>query len=303
MKNIDLNQLIIFKEIFNELNITRAAENLKISQSTASKEISKLRHTLNDPLFIRKNNGVLPTHKSKEIYAKISDIIAKTNEIINDDKTYEFDPKNIKLNFNIATTEYISFILVSELIKKIKGLAPNIKIIIHDIGTTPPEDFLFRGEVDLVLSSISSLNYPLHKSLLFKDHYVCLLSAGNPHIDSHISIHDFCTKLQHIGVPGHNGSQTRLLANTLQNLNLTRTVAVQIPHFLSIPNLLKDSNFVITIAEKLAIYFQKNFEFKILPHPLPLEEFEIHQIWHQRTHDSASLQWLRKQIKEVAKEL
>lgn len=299
MKNIDANQFLIFLEVYEELNITRAAENLEISQSTASKEIDKLRNKIGDQLFIRKSRGVIPTYKAREIYPKIKNIVDEIYGIFPDSKD-SFSPINTKMQFTIATTEYISFSIIPNLIRRIKEVAPFAKIVIKDIGDTPPEDYLYKGDVDLVLSSTVPLNYPLHKTPLFKDYYVCLISKNNKYVENHISIKDFCEKLNHISVPCPNGSQNRIFANMMKEMGLTRNSVIQVPHFLSIPALLADSDLVVTIANKLALYFAKRYDLKIVSHPLPLKEFEIYQIWHQRTDSNHSLMWLRSQIQKEA---
>jgi len=302
MKDIDISQLIVFLEVYDELNITRASENLEISQSAASKEINKLRNKLGDQLFIRRSRGVIPTYKAKELYPKIKNIVDEIYSVFPDGRD-DFNPANTKMHFTIATTEYISFTIVPRLIKRIKKIAPFAKIVVKDMGDIPPEDYLYKGDVDLVLSSTVPLNYPLYKAPLFKDYYVCLVSKNNKYVEEGIDINDFCNNLNHISVPGPNGSQHRVFANTMQELNLTRNVIVQVPHFLSIPALLIDSDLVVTIANKLALYFKKEYDLEIVPHPIPLKEFEIYQIWHQRTNNNRSLMWLRSQILEEARGL
>jgi len=302
MKNIDVRQLIVFLEVYEELNITRASENLEISQSTASKEIKKLRNNMGDQLFIRRSSGVIPTYKAKELYPKIKKIVDEIYSAFTDDKD-SFNPENEKVIFTIAATEYISFVVIPKLIKEVKKSAPFAKIVVKDIGNTPPEDWLFKADADLVLSSTIPLNYPLHKIPVFKDHYVCLISKNNKHVKNHINIEDFCGKLNHISIPSPNGSQNRIFANTMRELNITRNSIVQVPHFLSIPELLIDSDLVVTIANKLALYFVQEYDLKIVPHPIPLKEFEVYQIWHQRTNNNPSLIWLRNQILEVSRML
>jgi DNA-binding transcriptional LysR family regulator len=41
----------------------------------------------------------------------------------------------------------------------------------------------------------------------------------------------------------------------------------------------------------------------ILPCPVPFPRMRYYQLWHERTHASASARWLREQVKSVASKL
>ena len=58
---IDLNLLVIFDAVMAELNVTRAAEKLAMTQPAVSKALKRLRRAFNDDLFIKVPSGVKPT--------------------------------------------------------------------------------------------------------------------------------------------------------------------------------------------------------------------------------------------------
>jgi DNA-binding transcriptional LysR family regulator len=65
---IDLNLLLVFMVVFRELNVSRAAECLKVQQPAVSGSLSRLRTRFNDPLFVRVGpRGVKPTRKAVEL--------------------------------------------------------------------------------------------------------------------------------------------------------------------------------------------------------------------------------------------
>ena len=64
----NLNQYKIFYEVAKCGNISKAAENLYISQPAVSKSISKLEQSLSHTLFIRSKRGVKLTEEGKTLY-------------------------------------------------------------------------------------------------------------------------------------------------------------------------------------------------------------------------------------------
>ncbi len=61
MKRFDLELLLVFDEIFKTGNVTRAADNLGLPQSSVSLALAKLRGHFNDQLFSRTAKGMVPT--------------------------------------------------------------------------------------------------------------------------------------------------------------------------------------------------------------------------------------------------
>lgn len=53
LKKFNLNLLIIFECIYQNLSISKAAETLYITPSAVSQSLQRLRTQFNDPLFIR----------------------------------------------------------------------------------------------------------------------------------------------------------------------------------------------------------------------------------------------------------
>lgn len=70
--NIDFELYRIFYTVANNGNITKAAEELMISQPAISKTIKNLEEQLGGKLFVRTKRGVILTEEGKELYKYIS---------------------------------------------------------------------------------------------------------------------------------------------------------------------------------------------------------------------------------------
>jgi molybdate transport repressor ModE-like protein len=60
ISGLDLNLLRVFDAVFRHGSVSRASQELGLSQPAASQAVTRLRHLLGDPLFERMHGGVRP---------------------------------------------------------------------------------------------------------------------------------------------------------------------------------------------------------------------------------------------------
>ena len=71
--NINLELYKVFYYVAKNESITRAANELAISQPAISKSIKTLENQINTSLFVRKRDGVTLTEAGETIYKKIKE--------------------------------------------------------------------------------------------------------------------------------------------------------------------------------------------------------------------------------------
>lgn len=82
-----------------------------------------------------------------------------------------------------------------------------------------------------------------------------------------------------------------------------RRVALRVPSFLVVPQIVAESNFTTTLPERLAPRLARVYPVRLLHPPLPLPRFEITVAWHARLdHDPAHV-WLRDALGRIAADL
>ena len=67
MSRIDLNLLVYLDVLLRECNVTRAAEELGISQPAMSNSLRRLRDLFDDPILVRTSDGMTPTDRALEL--------------------------------------------------------------------------------------------------------------------------------------------------------------------------------------------------------------------------------------------
>ena len=71
LSRLDLNLLVALQALLEEKSVTKAAERLFISQPAMSRVLQRLRHQLDDPLFTRTGNELIPSPKARELHFKL----------------------------------------------------------------------------------------------------------------------------------------------------------------------------------------------------------------------------------------
>ena len=154
--NINLEYYKIFYEVAKEQNITKASENLNISQPAISKTIKLLEEKLGGTLFVRTKKGVILTEEGKEFYSYIN----KAMEYINSAENKFSDLINletgvIKIGVNSTLTK--EFLLpYLEIFNK---SYPKIDIQITNGITSHLINELKNGLIDIVFLNLNDKDY------------------------------------------------------------------------------------------------------------------------------------------------
>src|SRR3979490_466897 len=81
LEEIDLRLLRIFDAMHANRHVTRAAEELGLSQPTISIGLGRLRQQFGDPLFVRTSEGMLPTSRADALIGPIRDVLHSLRRI------------------------------------------------------------------------------------------------------------------------------------------------------------------------------------------------------------------------------
>ena len=108
----DLNLLRVFDVLLEERSVTRAGARLGLSQSAVSHALNRLRHALNDELFVRGPSGMLPTPRAAEIGVRIHGAMGQLQAAL---APAEFHPQTSTRKFAIAAGGYAAAVLAPPL--------------------------------------------------------------------------------------------------------------------------------------------------------------------------------------------
>lgn len=154
--NIDFELYRIFYVVAKNSNITKASEELNISQPAISKSIKNLEEQLGGQLFIRTKRGVILTEGGKEFYNYIKHAIEYINNAENKfTDLINLESGNIKIGINTTLTR--EFLL--PYLEKFHSLYPKINIQITAGLTSDLIAKLKGGLIDIVVLNITDNSY------------------------------------------------------------------------------------------------------------------------------------------------
>ena len=96
---VDLNLLIFLDILLKERNVTKAANQLGITQPAMSNGLRRLRDLFGDPLLVRTSEGMMPTQRANELQPMVREILAKIDRAVQ--PTTDFDAASSDRVFRI----------------------------------------------------------------------------------------------------------------------------------------------------------------------------------------------------------
>lgn len=177
---MDWDKLRIFKAVAEAGSFTHAGENLNLSQSAISRQVSGLETSLGIPLFHRHARGLVLTEQGEMLYQTTSDVFDSLQKVqmqLTDSRTLPEGP------LTITTVEFIASTWLAPQIDVFKNLYPDIQLTmllddrVYDLSRRQA-DVAIRlqkaNQTDLIEKHLTTIDFCLCASKAY------LEKAGRP---------------------------------------------------------------------------------------------------------------------------
>lgn len=288
---LDLNLIQTFIVLYETRSVTKAAEQMFITQPSASHALSRLRDLFRDPLFIRTKSSMEPTPMADQLYLQLSPSLSTIQNTIKN--TREFDPITSSKRFRIAMTDLGEMLLLPKIFEQIQQHAPNIELDVVPLEIHNVREWLGTGKIDAAVCSRALRDSSIEGQALFKERYVCLVNTlANSHI-SVLSMDDFLD-FKHVLVKpslGHGVTE-----EVLSKMGITRKISLELSHFSILPSVLQQANVLAIVPMQIGEVFSRMHPLKVLDLPFQIADFEVSLFWPKRLTKTPSNKWLREII-------
>jgi len=170
--NIDLELYRVFYIVAKNKHMTKASEELHISQPAISQSIKKLEEQLGGTLFLRSNKGMELTEEGKMFY----DYVKGALELINNAENEFTSFKDLsKGEIKIGCSSTLTKLILLDSLKNFHNDYPNINIDITNDLTNNLINDLKLGKLDFVIfneSNIKETNLNLEKIKELKQGFI-----------------------------------------------------------------------------------------------------------------------------------
>ena len=306
---IDLNLLVYLDVLLREGSVTKAANQLSITQPAMSNGLKRLRDLFKDPLLVRTSDGMTPTKRALELKPVIRDVLAKLEASIQPET--DFSPASSRRTFRIMASDYAESTLLLEVIRQLANIAPNITL---DIIT--PSDVTFhdveQGRVDMAINRFEELPLSFHQKVVWYDTFSCVMNSENPIIE-HFNL-DSYLKSKHIwvsktgfgvgvGIDPNEVQKLGWVDAELTKIGKQRDIRVFTRHYHVALQLAKAQNFVATLPSRAANLYINDPEVTIMPPPFDIPPIALKMAWSALLQHDAGHMWLRRLIAGIGDEL
>jgi len=297
MNALDVRLLMVFDEIYKTRSVSRAADSLDLGQPAVSIALAKLRRHFDDPLFVRTSTGMDPTPLGEELVRPVRVALDALERVLGHRAV--FDPRTSDRRFCVCMTDISQLVLLPRLWAHLRATAPGVRIDIAHLSADTPR-LLETGEADLALGFIPQLEAGFYQQALFRQDYVCMVSADHPRIRERLALADF--EAEDHAVVSFSGTGHLIIDRELARHGITRRVALRIPNFLGVAFVIEHTDLVVTIPRRLGEVLEGRGRFRVFPVPFELPDYAVKQHWHERYHHDPGNRWLRALISELLSE-
>ena len=297
LAGVDLNLLVSLDTLLRVRSVTRASEEMGLSQPAMSAALARLRELLRDPLLVRGPRGMVPTARALELQAPLSEILAQISVTLHPPPP--FDPLTSRRSFTLCTADYGELLVLPSLMERLATSAPGIDMVVNPSSEVSPWELLAEGSLDLSLGIETRTPAGMYRVSLFREHFVCLVRAGHPRAGGPLSLEEYVS-LPHLLISPRGGA-TGTVDPILSELGLRRRIALRVPHFLVAPQVVARSDLILTLPARVAHALASSLQLTCLQPPLELPEFSLSLFWHERNHRDPAHSFLRNQIVDVCR--
>ncbi len=307
LRSLDLNLLKVFDVVMSERSLTRAAEQLALTQPAVSNALRRLRETLGDELLVRKGRALEPTPRAEALWPTVRGCLRQLEVAL---APPDFDPASATSTFILTMADATAAYTMPGLLAIITALAPQVSLRVVPLTTRDPRQLLEDGYADLAVGHFPSVLADLtaraqagdsggflhHR--LFTGDYVCVMRKGHPLAREPLTLERFCDA-RHMLV-SFSGRPFGFVDQALAALGQRRHVVLTVNQFFTAGKVVAQSD-VLTVLPRHFVGvtgYAQDLVLRELPFAVP--PIQVDSLWHLRKDGDRAHAWLRGQIADLA---
>ena len=299
-RKIDLRLLYTLEAFHRSGSLTAAGEMLGLSQPALSHQLRRLREMFDDPLFLRSPAGMHSTPRAEALVRSILRIQSTVRAELS--SVASFDPATVEREFNLCMTDVGEMVLLPKLLRRIRSQAPSVRIRTVSVPPRQITELLETGEADLALGPFPELGGAgLKCQRLFDRGFLCLVANDHPRVGDTISLETYLSE-PHMFIAS-SGRIEEAFEKFLLTRKLSRRIMLRVPHMLSVPNVVRESDLLATVPQSVGLLFRHYDGIRAID--LPFEEAvqpprtTVSQFWSVRFDRDPANVWLRGEIAHI----
>jgi DNA-binding transcriptional LysR family regulator len=292
LKTLDLNLLVVFDVVYSTRNISRAAEQLAMSQPAVSNALARLRELLGDQLFLRGRRGVEPTIRANEIAQTVREALQMIGRQL---APAELDLSTYRRHFRIIIPDAFEPIMMPPVLREIHEKAPNVTVEGLSAFRTDFIKEIRDGVVDLAVHVFPATAMDIVTEPICNTDIVLLARRNHPSIGKTVD-----AKL--LGELGYV-----VLVPELQNVltpasiflahGIKRREIYAVNKLWALPSIIERTDLVGLLPRWFFREVAENFDLVSYELPINMSQQHCCMTWHIKNKTDPGHTWLRESLK------
>jgi DNA-binding transcriptional LysR family regulator len=295
LSQIDLNLFVVLEAIYREGNITRAGQQLNLTQPAISHALKRLRDMLQDPLFIRQGAHMMPTPFTRNMIEEVRQALQILEVSVS--QAHNFVPEHTRRSFHISLWEYLEALILPPLLSRLTQAAPGMTITTSRVKRRDIETELASGSLDLAIEIPMTMSDRIRQKWLLNESFVVVARPGHPAIAGSLGLETYLAQ-RHIQVSSRRQGPS-LIDVELSRRGLHRQVCLRSQHNFTACMVVSQTDMLLTLPERHAKLLNTGSVNQLFPFPLLAPRLEAHLYWHESVENDPANRWLREQIESV----
>ncbi|WP_201451541.1 LysR family transcriptional regulator [Hydrogenophaga sp. BPS33] len=299
IKDIDLNLLRLFNAVYTAGSVSRAAEQLGLTQPAVSHGLTRLRLLIKDPLFVRSPGGVKPSPKAVALADAVQHALDTISQALNESRGFE--PGSSRRLFRLHMSDIGEGRFLPELMAHLHKLAPGVRVASRPVAHKALADALDSGVIDFAFGFLPQVK-DTQRAELLSDRYVVLMRAGHPMHESlrrlrGVALLRALHQLDFVAVRSHADTLRILAQSGLQDrLRLTTE------HFMVLPSIVSATDLCVVMPGNIARGFVVDGGCVTVQPPFADRDFTVSLHWSHRFESDPDNRWFREQVLHLFRE-
>lgn len=296
LANLDLNLLITLDALLEQRSVSKAADQIGLSQPAVSAQLARLRRHFGDELLARFGNQYRLTPLAVQLRSRVRTAVTGVERVFAAEP--DFTPASTTREFSLVMSDYGVAVLGASLAAALAIEAP--RATLRFTPNTPEV-------VNTALTSMTNIDLlvmphgftdGLSYHDLFRDDWVCLVSADNSDVLEELTL-DELRSMPWVATY-HGPTAATPASRQMRMLGVEPHVQVVTENFLTVPGLVAGTPRVALLQRRLADDIPAEAGVRTLPCPFDVGPLVEAIWWHPMYDDDPEHLYLRDVLLRVA---
>lgn len=300
----DLNLLRVFDALMRERSVTRAGEQIGLSQPAVSSALNRLRAILDDQLLVRRGSEMVPTPRAEALAPAVREALAQVEKALAGDRVFEV--AKAERTFTLLGSDFFADLLMPRLASRVSMQAPGVRLRLVDSSFGDVDRLLQDDVIDLALERPLNVSDWISSEPLFESDFVVVAAKSEPALASvapgrEIPVELYCS-LRH-AIRSTDGSLSGVIDEALASKGFARRVVLGLANFHSVALAVARGGLVAALPRQYFNFVGVAMGLAAFELPLESPRPVISAYWHSRHDKNPAHAWLRGLASELSREI